>query len=99
MPGEPIMSKQKLLSHRRIASIGDRDETVNYISECSKLIQKELKSRYDWVGNVIYGDLCKRLIFGPADKWYMHKPESVPKKKMHKILWDFEIQSLLEDET
>ena len=24
-------------------------------------------------------------------KWYMHKPESVLKNEIHKILWDFEI--------
>ena len=26
------------------------------------------------------------------NKWYMHNPESDPENKMHKILWDFEIQ-------
>ena len=30
---------------------GDRDETINHIiSECSKLAQKEYKTRRDWVG-------------------------------------------------
>ena len=33
---------------------GDRDETINYISECSKLAQKEYKTRHDWGGQ---GDL------------------------------------------
>ena len=32
---------------------------------------------------------CKSLKFGHADKWYMHKPESVLENEMHKILWDF----------
>ena len=32
---------------------GDRDETINHIiSECSKLAQKEYKTRYDWVDKV-----------------------------------------------
>ena len=36
---------------------GDRDETVTHIiSECSKLTQKEYKTRHDWVGKVIQGD-------------------------------------------
>ena len=26
------------------------------------------------------------------NKWYMHKPESIRKKKTHKLLWDFEKQ-------
>ena len=34
---------------------GNRDETINHIkSECSKLAQKEYKTRYDWVGKVIH---------------------------------------------
>ena len=32
---------------------GDRDETINYISECGKLVQREYKSRHDWVGESI----------------------------------------------
>ena len=37
---------------------GERDKTVNHIiSECSKLIQKMYKNRYDWVGKVIYWEL------------------------------------------
>ena len=38
---------------------GKRDETINYISKCSKLVQKEDKSRYVWVGKVIHYNLCK----------------------------------------
>ena len=26
-------------------------------------------------------------------KWYVHKPESVIENELHKILWDFEIQT------
>ena len=70
---------------------GDRDETVNNISECNKLAQKEDKNRYDRVRKVIYWELCKGLKF--ADKWYMHKPESVPENETHTIQWDFEIQT------
>ena len=33
----------------------------------------------------------KRQKFEIADKWYMHKPESVLENEMHEILWDFEI--------
>ena len=33
---------------------GDRNETINHIiSKCSKLAQKEYKTRHDWVGKVI----------------------------------------------
>ena len=38
---------------------GDRDETINHIiSECSKLAQKEYKTRHDWVGKVIHWEMC-----------------------------------------
>ena len=34
---------------------GDRDETINdIITECSKLVQKENKTRHDCVGKVIH---------------------------------------------
>ena len=34
---------------------GDREETINHIiNECSKLAQKEYKTRHDWDGKVIH---------------------------------------------
>ena len=73
---------------------GEKDETVNYIiSKCSKPAQKEYKTKHDWAGRVIHWELCKRLNFGHSTKWYMHKPESVLKNGIHKILWDLQIQT------
>ena len=47
----------------------DRDETVNHIiSECSKLTQKEYKSRHDWVGKVIQWESRKKLEFDRSNK-------------------------------
>ena len=59
----------------------------------SKLVQKEYKSRHDWVRKEIHLELCKRLKFGHTNKWYVHKPESVLENKSHKILCDFEIKT------
>ena len=43
---------------------GDKDEMINpIICECSKLKQREYKTKYDWVGNVIDRELCKTLKF------------------------------------
>ena len=71
-----------------------RNKTINYIiSECCKLAQKEYKIRYDWVGKVIHCELCKKFKFDPTNNWYMHSPESFPENEMHKLLWDFEIQT------
>ena len=72
----------------------DRDETINHIiSECSKLTQKVYKTRHGWMGKVIHRELCKKLKFDHASKWYMHKPESILENETNKILWDFEIQT------
>ena len=69
---------------------GDRDKTINHIIiECSKLEQKEYKTRHDWVGNVIQKELCKKLKLDYTNKWYMRNPESVL-KETYKLLWDFE---------
>ena len=48
---------------------GDRDETINHIiSECSKLPQKEFKTRHDCVGKVIHWEMCKKFQFDRTNK-------------------------------
>ena len=43
----------------------DRNETINHIiCECSKVTQKEYKTRHDRVNKVIHWELCKKLKFG-----------------------------------
>ena len=37
--------------------------------------------------------MCKKLKLNHTTKWYTHKPESVLENEVHKILWDFEIQT------
>ena len=71
----------------------DRDETVNHISKCIKLAQKENKRRHAWVGTVNHEEMCKSLKFGHADEWYIHKLEALLVNEMHKILWKFEMQT------
>ena len=71
----------------------ETDETVNLISESSKLSLKEYQTWHDWVGKVIYWELCKRLKFDHTNKWYIYKVEFVLKNETHKIIWDFEIQT------
>ncbi len=59
---------------------GDRDETINHIiSECSTLAGTECKARHDWM---IQWDMCKKFKFDHTNKLYMHK-----------LLWDFNIQT------
>ena len=87
------MSKQKLIIRNWIASVGYfvKGEMVNQISEYSKLAQKEYKTWHDWVWKSIKWELFNRWKFKHFDKWYLHKLESVPGNKTHKILWNFEI--------
>ena len=73
---------------------GDSDETINHIiSECSKLAQKEYKTRYDWVSKVIHWEMCKKFKFDHTNKWYMHNPAPVLENNTHKLLWDFNIHT------
>ena len=51
-------------TNSRCRLCNDREETTNHaISECSKLAQKEYKTRHGWVGNIIHRELCKKLKF------------------------------------
>ena len=73
---------------------GDRDETINHmISECSKLAQKECKTRPDRVAKVIHWKMCKKMKFDQTNKRYMHNPESVQENDIHKLQWDIDIQT------
>ena len=73
---------------------GDRDETINHIiSECSKLAQKENKARHDWVGKLIYWEMCRKFQFDHTNKWYLHNPAPVLENDSHKLQWDFSIQT------
>ena len=73
---------------------GDGDEMINHIkSECSKLAQKEYKTRHDWVGKVIHWELCKKSKFDHTNKWYMHNPTFFLENETHKLQWDFDIQT------
>ena len=84
----------KMLQNSRYSLCVDRDETINHmISECSKLTQKEYNTRYGWVDKVIHRELCKKFQFDHMNKWYMYNPESVLENNMHKLLWDFDIQT------
>ena len=51
------------------ANVCVRDETINHIiSECSKLAQKEYKTRHDSVGKVIHWEMCKKFKFDQTNK-------------------------------
>ena len=59
------------------------------MSECSKLAQKEYKTRHEWVGKVIHWEMCKKFKFDHTNKWYMHNPAAVLENDTHKLIWDF----------
>ena len=84
----------KMLQKSRCRLCCDRDETINLIlSECSKLAQKEYKTRHDWAGKVIHWEMYRKFKFDRTNKQYMHNPEPVLENETHKFLWDFEIQT------
>ena len=56
----------------------NQDETIiHIISKCSKLAQKEYKTRHNRVGQVIQWETCKEFKFDHMNKWYMHNPAPV----------------------
>ena len=56
--------------NNRCILCGDGDGTINPIkSECNKQVQKEFKTRNDWVGKVISWELSKKLKFKHITKW------------------------------
>ena len=74
-----ITSKQKLIICKRTISQGydDRNETVDHmIRKYGKLVQKQRKTKPNWEEKGINWELCKRLKFDYAKRYYMHKPES-----------------------
>ena len=86
--------KDKTQQNSKCKLCSDRDETINHIiSECSKLAQKEYKSRHDWVGKVIHWEMCKKFKFDYTNKWYMHNPAPVQQNDTHKLQWDFYIHT------
>ena len=72
----------------------DPDETINHISEWSKLAQK-YKTIHDWVGKVIRWEMCKKFKFDHINKWYMHNPAAVLENDTHKQI----TESRPEDQT
>ena len=84
----------KIQQHSKCRLCDNRDETINHIiSECSKLTQNEYKARHDWMGKVIYWEMCKKFKFDHINKWYMHNPAPVLENATHKLQWDFNIQT------
>ena len=84
----------KTQQNSRCRLCGDKDKTINHIiRECSKLAQKEYKTRHDRVGKAIHWEMCKKLKFDHTNKWYMHNQESVLGNETHELLWDSDIET------
>ena len=63
---------------------------INHIiSECSKLTQKEYKARHE----VVHWGMCRKFQFDHTNNWYMNNPVPVLENNLHKLLWDFNIQT------
>ena len=56
------------------------------------IAQRDYETRHDCVGKVIHWEFCKKFKFDHTNKSYTHNIESVLENKMHRILWDFQIQ-------
>ena len=63
------------------------------MSGCSKVAQKDYKTRHDWVGKLTHCKLYKKLKLEYSNKSYIHNPESIQENETDKLHWDFEIQT------
>ena len=73
----------------------DKDEMIDHIiSECSQnSTGRNIRLGKTGWAKWSTGNLYKKLKFDHTNKWYMHNPASELENKMHKLLWDFEIQT------
>ena len=88
-----IQARMNKTQKSKCSICGDRDETINHINECSKLVQRENMSRHDCVRKVNHWKLSKKFKFEHANKWYTHNPESVQENETQKILKDINFQT------
>ena len=83
----------KTQQNSRCRLCGDKRETINpIISECSKLAQKEYKTRHDWVGKGIHVEMCKKFKFYHI-KNGISTTQNLSWRMTHKLFSDFEIQT------
>ena len=84
------MNKTQQNSKYKLYDNGDK--TINpMMSECSKLVQKEYKTRQQSVGKEIHWKMCKKFKSDYMNTWYKHSPEYVIENETHKLLMDFKI--------
>ena len=81
------MLMQKLIMHNSIASVGYGAKVMKRF--ITSKLQTSSKAKHNWVGKLIYWELCKCLKLHHTTKLYMPKAEFIEEKDMHKILWDF----------
>ena len=68
-------------------------KSIDVVSGCSKLAQKEYKRRHDNLGKIVHWKLARKCNFEAGDKWHEHEPESVLENEDYKLLQDFNIQT------
>ena len=85
----------KTQQNRKCRLCGDRDEIINHIiSECSKIAQKEYKTRHNWMDKGIHWEMCKEIEIWPYEQMVYIQPNSCPGEwHTNKILGDFNIQT------
>ena len=59
----------------------------------SKLAQKEVKRRHDWIGRHVHWEICGANGIHVKPKWYERQLEAVVENDLCKILWYFIVQT------
>ena len=84
----------KTQQNNRCRLRGDRDETIDHIiSECGKRVQKDYKTRLNWMGKVIHLEWCKRLKCDHTYKSHMQNQNPSKNMRHRKFSLYFKIQT------
>ena len=71
----------KLQQNRKCRLCGDKDDTINHIiSKCSKLAQKEYKTRHNWVGKNDPLGTVQEIVIKPYKQMLYVQPRIHPGK-------------------
>ena len=58
-----------------------------------RISTERVKTRHNWMGKMIYSEMCKIFKCDHTNKRYMHNPAHVLEIDKHKILYDFDVQT------
>jgi hypothetical protein len=74
---------------------GKHEETVSHlVAACPVLANAKYKERHNEVAKIVHWSLCQKYNINTIHQWWKHVPEAVTENSEVKILWDFSISKI-----